>query len=160
MVIIGLLVAVAVPAFGPMITKRRLESVTTRIWSDIELARMWAVRSNRAVNFSMSTGTSWCFGYMDDGSACDCAGSCDHEFQSGASGVPGLTLTTASTDSSGGQQVIPFDTMGIRNVAAAGTPTITLSLDGQTAKIAVNPIGNTRICSDDLAGYQADGACP
>ena len=53
--VISIMMTIAIPSFHTMITKHRLKSVTETIYSDLQLARLEAIKRNKNITLSFQT---------------------------------------------------------------------------------------------------------
>ncbi len=147
--ILSVLAAIAIPYFSTVIDKYRLRGASDNLLSDLQWARMEAVRNNRNVYVNFATGSNWCYG-MNLGTSCSCAtaGSCSLK-QVSASDFTGVTLSRAtfSTDPYLDPQ---------RGLASAAGSVLFQSRQGKQAEVNLSLLGMLAICTPagaTTAGY-------
>lgn len=72
--IVGVLAALAAPAFTKLLDRGRLRGAAEQVFSDLQLARTEAIKRNADVKVTFSTdtpSTTWCYGIRVGGD-CDC----------------------------------------------------------------------------------------
>ena len=101
--IIGILAAIAVPAYTKMLERNRLKGAAESLFNDLQLARTEAIKRNREVALRFSTAgpsTDWCYGLrIDDAVVCDCT-ELDASVAD-ACQIDGVLKVTRSTDYTG-----------------------------------------------------------
>jgi type IV fimbrial biogenesis protein FimT len=120
MVVLGILVSIAMPAFTKLLPGIRLSSAARQVATDLQLAKMRAIAQHTAqtVTFTQAT-SSYTFGA---------------DTRSLSTLYPGTTITNIT----GGNPV--FSTTGTANAV-----TITISNNGQTKQVSVTAIGRVNI---------------
>lgn len=119
-VIAGILMAIALPAFSRLLPGIRLSSAARQIATDLQLAKMRAISQHTAQTVTFSTSTaSYTFG---------------SDTRSLSTLYPGTSITDASSTTT------TFTTTGTANAV-----TITISNNGQTKQIAVTAIGRVSV---------------
>lgn len=165
--ILGILLAIALPSFAPMMARKNTVSAAEAVLSTINLARSEAIRSNRNSYIVVDSGSAWCVGAArangTPSSPCSC--------QPGATTVCDLVNYTVAdgkntTLAKSGFDAIQFDTVRgfpLSNTATVLTSdqiiTLTSQRDSQMAiTITLNPVGRLKACAKTpMAGYPA---CP
>lgn len=71
LLLLAILATLAFPSVVAMVDKYRLKGAVDHFASDLQFAKMEAVRRNQSVSIHLVTGANWCYG-MRAGSACDC----------------------------------------------------------------------------------------
>jgi len=149
--VLGITLALAVPAMTQFIERNRLRSAAESLVADIHLARSEAIKSARHgtvhLNFKM-TGGNWCYG-LDYRHRCDCfkqqtasKTGCSFHTRLGRD-FPGITLTAARFS---GTSNTWFE--GIRGTARAGH--IAFRSDaGNALQVKISALGRARICSPE-----------
>jgi type IV fimbrial biogenesis protein FimT len=118
-VIAGVLMAIALPAFSKLLPGIRLSSAARQIATDLQLAKMRAIskHTTQTVTFTVSS-ASYTFG---------------SDTRSLSTLYPGTSITSVSANPT-------FTTTGTANAV-----TITISNNGQTKQIAVTAIGRVAV---------------
>lgn len=173
--IIGILAALAAPAFVKMVERNRLKGAAEALYNDLQLARTEAIKRNRDVKVTFSaTGptTSWCYGTQEVGD-CDCGPSVAVT-DPAACQLDGIFKITRSTDYPGVSMTVGFAGTGINQrttgfnprqgtarTGPAGAPengSVTLTLNADTLQVRVSQLGRVLICTTTgMPGYQP---CP
>ncbi|MCG2633352.1 MAG: GspH/FimT family pseudopilin [Gammaproteobacteria bacterium] len=154
-VIIGVVSALAAPAFTRLLERNRLKGAAESVFSELMRAKSEAVKRNRriTVSFVPAADDSWCFGLIEGSAACDCTtlNSCQLDgvervtrgIQFEGVGLPSTTFT--------GDDVTFEPQQGRANAGTVGVLN-----DGITAQVRVSVLGRVRVCSDDnVPGYQS-----
>jgi len=162
MAVLAILLAVAVPSFQDTLEKRRLIGAVEQLYSDMQFARMEAIRLGRNVSvvFKEST-TPWCYGITDNNvpSNCDCnanAASCTvGGMQRVVSGVEFKNITLDDTYGANGAK---FDF--VRGTAENGHAEFATASSHQ-AQVRTTDRGRIKICTDVPAdeNYLGYGPC-
>jgi type IV fimbrial biogenesis protein FimT len=164
--IIGILAAVAVPAFTKMLERNRLKGAAESVYNDLQLARTEAIKRNRDVELRFNTAaptTNWCFGTrVMDGTPCDCtvtdataANACqiDGVLKVVRGGdYPGVTLDA----SFGGTAALAgFEPRQGLALPGQGAGNVLLTFKADTLRIDVSLLGRVRICTTTgMPGYE------
>ncbi len=162
--IIGILAAVAVPAFTKMTERNRLKGAAESLFNDLQLARTEAIKRNREVALRFSSAgptTNWCYGLrLDDGALCDCT--LTDPTAATACQIDGVLKVTRSADypdvsmqtNLTGARTEFEPRQGLANVA--GTNTLILKAD--ELRVIVSTLGRVKICTQTgMPGYEP---CP
>lgn len=171
--IIGILAAVAVPAFTKMMERNRLKGAAESVFNDLQLARTEAIKRNQDVKVAFSAAgptTNWCFGTRAGG---DCTCTITDVTDSAACQLDGLLKVTRSADYPGVSMTVGFAGTGINQRttgfnARSGTAetgasapengTVTLTLKSDSLQVRVSRLGRVLICTTTgMPGYQT---CP
>lgn len=141
--ILGIVAALALPSFTSIIEGRRLVGARDNLVSDIQFARSEALKQNQAVQFQFNVAT-WCYGVDDNGANCDCTTPASCTINTVQKVVEGSTYKDVSVSAAGFASLV--GTVGIVNFdARRGLPsdsgTFTLSINGQTRTVTLNPVG-------------------
>lgn len=165
-VIGGVLLASAIPAFQNTIDRNRLKGVAETTLSDLELMRLESIKRNQSVFLSIRNDTpttgNWCYGMSNTGS-CNCQSTnCTIDNASkvvSSSNFPGIKIAAPSTTSP-----TPFD-FSIEQVRGQVTLSASLtnnrirltSARGYELDIEVSTLGRFIICSpsgsNTVSGY-------
>ena len=151
LVVISIMVTIGIPSFHSMITKHRLKGATEAIYSDLQLARLEAIKRNKNITLSFHEGdnNNWCYA-IHNGDTCDCniAANCklDDHASKVTSGREYKDVTLVTNLRQNSTSFHP-----IRGTANNGS--IILSASEKSSKVIVSTRGRIRICSDDLMDY-------
>jgi type IV fimbrial biogenesis protein FimT len=127
LVIGSILTAIAVPSVINFLQKYRLEGATRVIWSDMQSAKMSAVKANQSVSVQLLTSTSYSYSYTDGLAA-------THSFYRDLSDeYPGVTVGFSTGTS------ITFRSMGMGQPGT--TKTVTLQNGFGSRSFAINWTG-------------------
>ena len=152
-IVLGILVAIALPSFQSTIERRRLVGATENLFASLQYARSESIKQNKTVTFQFSTGADWCYGIDDDGVGCDCT-----------AGVGASNCTVVAGEDAGGNPVSvekivlasSFNNVQLANATnnLGGTFTINprqgmpsdnggfvLSINGQSKTVCVSVVG-------------------
>lgn len=132
-VIIGVLVTIAVPAFASWRENQAVRSATQTLLAQLKQARVLALSENRSVSIAFCDGTvakSWVFDSTSPNATCDpcTTAACDENEYSYAQFSPSLSVSPATTR-----------TFSSRGTSNSGTITLTVGNASQT--ITINVIG-------------------
>lgn len=153
--ILGILLAIAIPSFSSMFEKNRLKGAAERLAAQTQYARSEAIARNSDVTIAVQTSAPWCFGVSVGSAACDCGQ--DDPTQADACQIDGTLRRDSAED---------FTGIGIQgaNVSATfnsvrGTPepgddgTIVLeSQSGMEVGVQLTALGNVHLCSPSGSG--------
>jgi type IV fimbrial biogenesis protein FimT len=170
-IILSILVALAVPAFGDAIERRQIAGIIDDIQTRIALARSEAIKRNQPVSFAIQAagGDNWCLGLKsNDTAGCDCtetvttaADYCavgDSSALMAGSDVAGITLDpaamTAFDPNGDADNTFSFDptqgtlsNLGDGDTTTGGNQLKFSSSDGNyLLEVSVNPLGLTKAC--------------
>lgn len=172
--IIGILAAVAAPAFVKMLERNRLKGAAEVLYNDLQLARTEAVKRNRDVELQFSSAgptTNWCWGLRDRDPSdagidlsvdCDCTVPPANAAATNACKIDGVVRATQSADYPGvsvqtnltGARTEFEPRQGLANVAGTNR----LVLKGDELRVIVSVLGRVKICTQTgMPGYQP---CP
>lgn len=154
LVVLAILATLAFPSVVTMIDKYRLKGAVDHFASDLQFAKMEAVRRNQSVSIHLVTGANWCYG-MRAGGACDCAqptstdpAYCDVK-RVLFSEFPGALLSSQTFAASP-----VFDPVqGLSNQAGS---VVFQSLQGRQGRVDLNLMGMVSVCTPTgvlSAGY-------
>ncbi len=173
--LIGILAAVAVPAYTKMLERNRLKGAAGSVFNDLKLARTEAIKRNQDVKVTFSsTGptTNWCYGTRAGG---DCTCTITDVTDPAACQLDGVFKITRSTDYPGVSMTVAFAGTGInarttgfnahRGTAETGPSSsapedgrVTLTRNADTLQVRVSKLGRVLICTTTgMPGYQP---CP
>lgn len=159
--LIAIILAFSVPSFSKIIERNRLKSAAESLKSDLQLARLAAVKASDQVILTKTTGNngSWCYGFNSGTVACDCAETdVTQADYCGIAIVSGANFANTNMFSSSADTTFNFR-RGTANSSNACFSTTNYKL-----KVFNNNAGRVEICSDTTAavgGYEAcDTNCP
>jgi len=139
-IVLGILAAIALPSFQSTLERRRLVGATDILYANLQYARTEAIKQNQAVQFSINTGT-WCYGIDDNGANCDCTAPASCTVSAvqkvvNGSDYPSVTIATDFATS------FTFDS---RQGRPSDNGTFTLTINGQSKSVSVNPVGRIKV---------------
>ena len=167
--IIGILAAIAVPAYTKMLERNRLKGAAEGVFNDLQLARTEAIKRNANVELRFNTAsptTDWCFGSkVMDGTPCVCT--VTDPTATNACQIDGVLKVVRSTDypevsldaSFGGTPTLTgFEPRQGTSLPGEGAGNVLLTLNADSLRIDVSFLGRVRICTTTgMPGYQP---CP
>ena len=163
--IIGILAAVAVPAFARMMERNRLKGAAESVYNDLQLARTEAIKRNQDVTVTYSAAgptTNWSFGSRE-GATCDPAVVVT---DANACQIDGVLKVTRSTDFPGvslevtfaaatGPVALPRAEFEPRQGSADVAGSAFLVLKGDELRVVVSTLGRVKICTQTgMPGYE------
>lgn len=151
LLLLAILATLAFPSVVAMMDKYRLKGAVDHFASDLQFAKMEAVRRNQSVSVHLVAGANWCYG-MRAGSDCDCtqANSCDIKRVLSAE-FPGTSL---SSQSFAARPV--FDP--VQGLSSQAGSVVFQSLRGLQVQVDLNPMGMVSLCTP--AGAVSAGYVP
>lgn len=169
--IIGILAAVAVPAFTKMTERNRLKGAAEGVFNDLQLARTEAIKRNQDVKVSFSAAgptTNWCYGTRVGG---DCTCTVTDVTDTAACQIDSVLKVTRSADYADVSLAVGFagagadrlttgfnPRQGTAETGSAGAPengSVTLTLNSDTLQVRVARIGRVKICTTTgMPGYE------
>jgi len=151
LLVFSIMMTIGIPSFHAMITKHRLKGATETIYSDLQLARLEAIKRNKNVTLSFQTSddNNWCYA-IHDASTCDCniPDNCTLDDKS--------SMVISGRDFKDVDLTTNFrlDTTSFSPVrGATNSGSITLTANEKSSKVIVSTRGRIRICSQDLMDY-------
>lgn len=134
--VLALLMSMTLPSFGEAVARQRLRSVAEDLALDLGEARLESLRGT-TVHLALRTGRNWCWaiGPVPD---VDCTGPV-----AGATKVvrandyPGITMSAGASSSFGGRETL----------AVASTAAEFVSVQGQTLRVHMTPLGRAIVCA-------------
>lgn len=151
--VISIMVTIGIPSFLDMISKYHLKGATETVYSDLQLARMEAIKRNKNISLSFQTSNTdkWCYA-MHDGNICDCNVSSHCKMNDKTTMVTlGQQFNDVNLKTNFQLNSISFSP--IRGTSNSGS--ITLTTNQKSSKLIVSSRGRIRACSDDLMDYPA-----
>lgn len=153
------LAAVALPGFGPMVERRKVEGTAAQLASDLQFLRSEAVARNRPLRIRFepqADGGSCYMLQVERTSECSCADAAQGRCEAEATPIKAVLLPAS------GRLRIEANVQSIVYDPAYGTstPAATLRVQGPggtTLHQVVNMMGRVRTCAPngDFAGYRA-----
>jgi type IV fimbrial biogenesis protein FimT len=142
--IVSLLLTLAVPSFGSILSRYRLKAAAEQLSADLGDLRFLSAQRGMPLHLHVHPGAQWCYALATAG-GCDCriAQSCQLKTVS-ARDHPGVALVD------GGPLLI--------DAAAAGTGGVLFqSREGTRLRVAITPLGRPRVCApgEPVAGMPA-----
>ncbi len=158
----AIVLTMAVPSFTSLLERSRLKAAANAMYDDIRFARTVAIKNNKDIYISFTTGDNWCYGLSDNG-VCNCgtASSCQVEGVDrvlSGSDFSGITLPTSSVAIAGGTSFVFEPRRGIAQDSAGVWRNGALSLasaSGESIQTAVSIVGRVSQCSSSVGGYPA-----
>ena len=148
--ILGILLAMAIPAWDNFIQQKRLISATEALQDTFRLAHSESVTHQATITVSFVVGANWCVGLSDVGNCnCNTAGSC---LIKGVQRVFGSTTYLGVSFTAAGFAGTNVQYDGARGVAS-DSGNITLTNGNYSTSLTNNRTGLVSICSDTVAGY-------
>lgn len=163
--IIGILAAVAVPAFTKMLERNRLKGAAESVYNDLQLARTEAIKRNQDVTVTFSAAgptTTWSFGSRV-GATCNPTAAVT---AANACQIDGVLKVTRSTDFPGVSLQVTFAAaagpvalpraefeprQGLADVAGSAY----LVLKNDELRVVVSTLGRVKICTQTgMPGYE------
>lgn len=134
--VLALLMSMTLPSFGEAVARQRLKSVAEDLALDLGEARLESLRGT-PIHLTLRTGRNWCWaiGPTPD---LDCTGPV-----TGATRVvraddyPGITMSAGASSSFGGRETL----------AVAATAAEFVSVQGQTLRVHMTPLGRAIVCA-------------
>jgi len=149
--VLAIIATMVVPTFSAMKERHKIRGAAETVVSDLQLARLEAIKTNRNVTLSFQgSGTNnWCYG-VNDSNGCDCniGSNCQ---------VSGTTLrVTNSNEFSNISLATNFTGQNATfepNRGTTNSGTTTLNFDGKSISVKLNAIGRISLCSNDYSFY-------
>ena len=161
-VILGLLAAIAAPAFNGFFERHRLKGLAESLYLDILDARAQAIQTNSTIFISVTNGNNWCYGMDDSATDCDCTvandctvGGIEQVVRLNQFAGTSITTTLGAVTSTSGITSNAFESM--RGLPANSGRYNLSNAVGDTMAVHIRPTGRVYICSNTFGDYQA---CP
>jgi len=148
-IVLGVLVAIALPSFLETIERRRLKGAGENLFADLLFAKTEAIKRHEPVTISFTgNGATWCYGLAVN-AACDCTDNVP------ACAIDGVTkivnqddYLSVSVDAAGSTFDDSFTSFTpLRGAANAGELQFTIG-SGAELEVVVSSFGLVRLCSD------------
>lgn len=147
--VISIIASTAAPSFSEYMENTQLKGAAERVFSDMQLARSEAIKSNSDIHLSVNNGTSWCYGFATTAN-CDCSTNACKTSISKTNNI-GLAANTAIQN---GIHISPNGAIyDSSNIATSGQITFNGS-NSKSIAININRLGQTSICSSTVPGYE------
>lgn len=129
-VLIGILIGLSLPSLAGLLNGYRVDAAAGVVWSDIQSAKMSAIKANQSVSVVLTSAVTYSYSYSD-------ALSNTHTFSQDLSrDYPGVTL------SFNGPITLTFNSLGMKQPPTPGTSTtVTVSNSSKTLSFSVNWTG-------------------
>jgi len=151
--LVAIIAVAAVPMMGDLINTSQVRGAAEHMYSNIQLARSEAVKSNQPMRFSFTSGSGWCYGFSTVAN-CNCG---TQACQSNTGAVSNTALSEDSSTYSSGINLQPNGSV-LNN---SNNPTnLTLKVQGtgsRVIKINLSALGQVSLCSSTVSGYSS---CP
>jgi prepilin-type N-terminal cleavage/methylation domain-containing protein len=142
--VLAILLTLAVPSFNETWQRRRLVGAAEAMYSDLQFARLEAIKTNATVTVTLTEGASW-------------------QYDVGARTVSGTDYPSVVMDATNTTVTsIAFTApRGVPPTAGGGTVSFTAQAGSTTyeLQVIVSPLGRARICSVGGAGL-GYATCP
>lgn len=164
--IIGILAALAAPAFVKMLERNRLKGAAEVVFNELQLARTESVKRNRDVELRFNTAaptTNWCFGTkVMDGTPCDCT--VTDPTAANACQIDGVLKVVSSADYpdvsldasfAGAGALAGFEPRQGLPLPGIGAGNVLLGIDSDQLRVVVSLLGRVKICTESgMPGYE------
>lgn len=166
--IVGVLAALAAPAFTKLLDRGRLRGAAEQVFSDLQLARTETIKRNADMFVTFSSAaptTNWCYGTRV-AATCDCT--ITDPTDASACQVDGVLRVVRGADYRDVVLDPGFFTVATRAVfsprqgaaetsaGAAHNGTVTLTLEGDSVDVVVARLGRVSTCTpNSMPGFRA-----
>lgn len=162
-VVTAILLTVVIPAFADLIDRNRLKAATETLYSDLQFAKLEAIKRNKSIRVSFTPGNggaTWCYGMRED-TGCDC----NADSGSNLWHIDNIKKVARNTDFPGVSILTSISSPGdrftfesIRGVMDGTFGKVILTSAGQKeTRVIVSRMGRIRFCSPsgdtNVAGY-------
>lgn len=141
--IIGIIATLAVPAYQNVLERNSLKQVVESLKSDLQLARVKAIKQSQNIRINRSSGSdgAWCYG-LTAKSACDCTETTpSNSDYCEIKRVLGSQFQPIDMDSASGNSTFDF------RRGTIGANGVTFSSENYTARVVFSSVGRVRICT-------------
>jgi type IV fimbrial biogenesis protein FimT len=146
--VLAVLGTLALPSLGQRVDRARLAGVAEGLAADIAEARFEAARLGRSLHVQARDGTDWCWTVANaPGCGCAAAQACQLK-------------TVQAADHPGVRLLEPFSLQLHPGGEADTQPARLEGRHGERLRVALTPLGRTRICSEGADGAAAAGGYP
>jgi type IV fimbrial biogenesis protein FimT len=137
--IVAVLMTLALPSFGNMMSRHRLKAAAEQMSSDLAELRFLAAQRGHAMHVSLSTGPQWCYALAVAG-GCDCRVPQGCQLKTVRAGDhPGVTLLEGQD-----LRIDPQPGHGGGGALLQGS-------DGARLRVALSPLGRPKVCAPAAA---------
>lgn len=155
-VIIGVLAALALPSFVPMLRNAEIRNATESVVNGMQRARAEAVARNANMQFVLGAGTSWTVDYVVKPVITDPP----LDSRSGSDGSKNVTVTVLPSTAT----TVTFNNVGqvLANADASATLTqVNLEAAGgnKNLRVTIGAGGNAKACDPSLTAGSSPRAC-
>lgn len=137
--IVALLMSLALPSFGSMMSRHRLKAAAEQMAMDLAELRMLATQRNRTLHVSVAAGPQWCYA-LAVAQGCDCR-------------VPqGCQLKTVRAKDHPGVTLLEGQELHIDpRPGPSGGSALLQGSDGARLRVGLSPLGRPRVCAPAAA---------
>ena len=127
---VGILVGLGLPSLAGFLNNYRVDAAARVVWSDMQSAKMSAIKANQSVSIVLTSATAYTYSYTDGLSK-------THTFsQNLSSDYPGVTVSFNNVTT------LTFNSMGMQQPPTPGTSTtVTVSNPSKALSFSVNWTG-------------------
>lgn len=154
--ILGILIAIALPSFNTMFQKNRLKGAAERLAAETQFARSEALSRRVPITVTVTPGANWCIGVDQSAAACDC--SVANPADASACAIDGVLRVANFNDFEGveiqgANRAATFEPVrGIPAGAVNDWPVIFENVAGQEVGVRLTVLGSVHMCSPTGAG--------
>jgi type IV fimbrial biogenesis protein FimT len=146
--VLAVLCSLALPSLGQRVDRARLAAAAEGLAADIADARFEAARLGQPLHVQARPGADWCWSVADaPGCGCAAAQACQLK-------------TVQAPDHPGVRLLEPFALQLHPGGEADTQPARLEGRRGERLRVALTPLGRTRICSESADGGSAAGRYP
>lgn len=143
--IVGVLLTLALPSFGSMVSRHRLKAAAEQLAADLGELRLQAAQRGVPLHLQVHAGAQWCYALASAG-GCDCRV------------VQGCQLKTVQSQDHPGVTLLEGRDLRLDgSPGLAGGIALLQGSDGAQLRVGLAPLGRPRICAPAgaVAGYAA-----
>lgn len=143
--IVGVLLTLALPSFGSMVSRHRLKAAAEQLAADLGELRLQAAQRGVPLHLQVHAGAQWCYALASAG-GCDCRV------------VQGCQLKTVQAQDHPGVTLLEGRDLRLDgSPGLAGGIALLQGSDGAQLRVGLAPLGRPRICAPAgaVAGYAA-----
>lgn len=135
--ILAVLASLALPSFGAMLARHRLQAAAEQLAQDLTEGRLQAARLGQPLQLDLQAGPAWCYALVTRG-GCDCrvAQSCQLKTVRAAD-FPGVSLLAGAP-----LQIDPQPGASRGSALLQGD-------GGQQLRVALTPLGRAKVCAPE-----------
>ncbi|OGT18946.1 MAG: hypothetical protein A2V90_03070 [Gammaproteobacteria bacterium RBG_16_57_12] len=162
--IFSIVLALGTGSYTTLIANKRLKNAAETLYTDLQLARMEAIKRSTTIYVQFNKKNQWCYGLDDEDGACDCtkpvgAGNCEIGEDDGVAGneyshaVNGGDFADIAIDENFGSHTTSFSP--VRGTADNGHVTFEAA-NANPIRVILSDIGRVRLlCSDSQGKYSS-----